>query len=138
MGKRNKIRYQSKPKDKVCITLTGNIHLKYEDDEAIDAAKRGDLLVYPCNEALNSTRVGEYYSTGFAGYFKVDVFEGNVWCPVLLHGIFLHRENHFSKSECPIDTYRLCRELLAPWAGKTLVRTYREHYEPEDSEPSET
>ncbi len=134
MGKRNKIRYVAKPKDKVIIVLTGQLYLKYddEDDIAAESAKRGDMLVYPCNDALNSTRLGDYGNTGFSGYFKVDVFEGNVWCPVLLDGIFDHRENHFSKSECPIDTYDLIAETLVTLAGRTLVRTYREHYELEE------
>ena len=139
MAKRNKIRYQSKPKDKVIITLTGAIYLRYEDDEAIEQPVKGDVMVYPYNDALNSTRQGDYYSTGFSGYFKVDVFEGNVWCLVLLNDIFPHQEHHFSKSECPIDTFNLCAEILRGLAGKRLVRTYREHYEldmEDDAPPS--
>ncbi len=139
MGKRNKIRYQSKPKDKVTIVLTGQVFLKYQDDDAIDLAKKGDMLVYPCNDALNSTRLGDYGSTGFSGYFKVDVFEGNVWCPVLLNDIFMHKEHYFSKTECPIDTYELCADILRSFIGTTLVRTYREHYElhTESDEPND-
>jgi hypothetical protein len=132
MGKRNKIRYQSKPKDPVIITLTGNVFLRYEDEEAIDKAVRGDLLVYPCNDALNSNRQGDYTSTGFTGYFKVDVFEGNVWCPLILTTVFPGNEHHFGKKECPIDTYGLCAEILKAMAGRQLVRTYREHYELEE------
>jgi len=138
MGKRNKIRYQSKPKNKVRMILTGQVFLKFEDDEKIPSAVKGDMLVYPCNDLLNTTRVGDYYSTGFSGYFKVDVYEGNVWCPIIANTIFLEKENHFSKSECPIDTYNLCAEMLRGLGGKTLVRTYREHYVPEevaDEEP---
>ena len=134
MGKRNKIRYQSKHKDKVTIVLTGEIYLKYAEDDAIDAAKKGDMLVHPCNDSLNSTRVGDYYATGFSGYFKADVFEGNVWCPIILSEIFAGRENHFSKTECPIDTYGLCKGILETLRGRTLKRTYREHYEL-DEEP---
>jgi hypothetical protein len=134
MGKRNKIRYQSKAKDKVCITLTGQVYLQYEDEEAIEQARKGDLLVYPFDDALSSTRQGDYYATGFSGYFKVNVFEGNVWCLVLVNDIFPHSEHHFSKKECPIDTYRLCAKILRSLAGKTLVRSYREHYALEDSE----
>jgi len=132
MGKRNKIRYQSKQKDPVIITLTGNVYLRYEDEEAIESAHKGDLLVYPCNDALNSTRQGDYYSTGFSGYFKVDVFEGNVWCPIIMTTVFPANEHHFGKKECPIDTYRLCLDMLKALAGRRLTRTYREHYELED------
>ena len=133
MGKRNKIRYQSKPKDKVTLVATGTLYLKYEDDDAMDAAKKGDLLVFPCNDALNTTRQGDYGSTGFSGYFKVDIFEGNVWCPVLLTGVFPDKQHYFSKSECPIDTYNLCAETLLALAGRVFVRTYREHYELEEA-----
>jgi hypothetical protein len=133
-GKRNKIRYQSKPKEKVRIILTGNVYLRYVDDEAIEQPKRGDLQVFPCNDALNSTRQGEYDRTGFAGYFKVDVFEGNVWCPVLVGELFPQREHYFSKSECPIDTYALCEGILKAMKDTALVRSYREHYGPEEKE----
>jgi len=133
-GRRNKVRYQSKPKEKVRITLTGQVYLRYVDEEAIEQPKRGDMLVYPCNDALNTTRQGDYDATGFSGYFKVDVFEGNVWCPVIATSIFPDKENHFSKTECPIDTYELCLESLRAMTGKNLVRTYREHYIPEDAQ----
>jgi hypothetical protein len=137
MGKRNKIRYQSKPKPRVTLALSGKVYLRYVDDEAIAAAGKGDAMVYPYNEALNSLRQGDYGSTGFAGYFKVDVHDGREWRLVLLNDIFPHRENHFSKSEYPIDTYRLCREILEGMQGKTLLRTYREHYAPEGAAESE-
>lgn len=134
MGKRNKIRYQAKVKDKVLLTISGNVYLRYEEEEEIEAAKKGDLLVYPQNESLNTTREGDYYSTGFSGYFKVDVNDGKQWCAVLLNDIFPDKENHFAKSELPIDTYGICKEILITWAGKRLERTYREHYQPEESE----
>ena len=136
MAKRNKVRYQTKHKDKITIVLTGNVYLEYVDDEALETPLRGDLKVFPQNDALNTTRVGEYDSTGFSGYFKIDVFEGNVWCPVLVHDVFPDREHHFSKSECPIDTYRLCEEMLKAMAGKSLMRTYREHYTTDDVVPT--
>lgn len=133
MGKRNKIRYQSKDKPKVSLTLSGNVYLEYVDDEALEQPAKGDLKVYPFNDLLNGPRAGEYESTGFTGYFKADVYDGWGWRLVLLGDIFPHHENHFSKSERPIDTYALCRGLLAQLAGKQLVRTYREHYELEDA-----
>jgi hypothetical protein len=127
--KRNKIRYKSEPVRRIEIILTGNVFLHYVDDEAIETAKKGDLQVYAYNEALNSSRMGDYGSTGFSGYLKTDVFDGKKWCLVLLEEIFTHRENHFSKKERPIDTYGLCREILEKLAGRILLRTYREHYE---------
>jgi len=126
--KRNKIRYQSKPKDKVYLMPNGRVFLKYVDDESIDRAKKGDLMLYPYNDALNSNRLGEYESTGYVGYFKVDVFDGKQWCLVLVNDIFIHSEQHFSKKERPIDTYAVCKAVLEQLKDKPLLRTYREHY----------
>lgn len=133
-GKRNKIRYKSAPIERKAITLSGEVYLQYEDDDAIEQAKKGDLKLYPMNDSLNGMRLGEYGSTGFSGYFKVDVYDGRQWCLLLLNDIFMHRENHFSKSERPIDTYGFCAEILKSRAGSNVVRTYREHYMPEDGE----
>lgn len=138
MGKRNKIRYQAEKKPKITIVLTGQVLLRYVDDEAIELAKKGDLMVYPNNDALNSNRMGDYESTGFSGYFKVDVHDGREWQPVIISGIFSNHENHFAKSERPIDTYNICHEILVQLSGKSLLRTYREHYTPDEEEqPSE-
>lgn len=129
MAKRNKITYQVKEKTKVTMQLTGVVYLQYVDDEAALSAQKGDVLVYANNEALHTTKQGEYHSTGFTGYFKVDVSDGKIWQPLLLNDIFKENENHFAKSERPIDTYHLCEEILRSLAGATLERTYREHYQ---------
>lgn len=131
MSKNNKLRYQVKDKPKVTIILTGVVFLQYVDDEAALQAQKGDLLVYAYNEALNTTRQGEYNNTGFTGYFKADVCDGKVWQPLLLGEIFKDHEQYFSKSERPIDTYNLCAEILRNKIGMTLIRTYREHYQPD-------
>ncbi|NCY24512.1 MAG: hypothetical protein EBX37_06515 [Alphaproteobacteria bacterium] len=137
-GKRNKIRYTAEVKHRKKLVLTGTVFLRYEDDEEdIQQAKPGDLLVYPQNEALNTTRQGDYRASGFSGYFKVDVAEGKVWCPLLLTGIFDGKENHFSKTEHPMDTFQLCGEMLVALAGRTVSRTYREHYELMDEDAQE-
>ena len=128
MSKRNKVRYQSKPVVRKSIVLTGQVYLQYRDDEAIAQAKKGDLMVYPYNEALSTTQQGAYDRTGFSGYFKADVHDGFNWCLVLVNDIFTAREHHFSKSERPIDTFMLCEGMLRALAGKPLHRTYREHY----------
>ncbi|MBY0407013.1 MAG: hypothetical protein K2Q01_04925, partial [Rickettsiales bacterium] len=80
-----------------------------------------------------------YQVKGNAGYFKLDVHEGNVWCLVLIHNIFPRREHYFSKTEYPLDTFQLIGEMLVALEGKTLTRTYREHYEllEEDNEEPE-
>lgn len=129
MGKRNKVRYTSKPKDRKTLVLTGKVYLKYEDDDADTAqAVKGDLLCYPCNELANIIADTGYGVRGPAGYFKVDVFEGNVWCLVLVNDIFPENEHHFTKTEYPIDTFNLIGEMLVALEGRTLERTYREHY----------
>lgn len=132
--KRNKIRYQSTPKTPVIIVASGNVYLLYVDDDAIAAAQKGDMMVYPFNDALNSTALGAYDRTGFSGYFKVDICDGKKWCPVLVQEIFPDNMHYFSKKERPEDTYALCREILTGWAGKPFARTYREHYAPGSDE----
>ncbi len=132
-GKRNKVRYQSTPKKRVEIILTGMVYLMFRDEDAIATAQKGDLLVFPNNEALHTNRQGEYEATGFTGYFKVDVCSGKEWLPVLIQSIFPEHENHFSKSERPIDTFNLIAEILEGMKEKTLLRTYREHFIPEDA-----
>jgi len=137
MAKKNKVRYKAKELTHVLITLTGKCFLMYRDDADALAAQKGDVLIYPCNDALNTIRQGEYESTGFAGYFKVDVSDGKAWQPVLLQEIFPGKENHFAKRECPIDTYVLCEDMLRQMQGKQLRRTYREHYELFEEEAEE-
>jgi hypothetical protein len=131
-GKRNKVRYTSSPKEWPPIIMTGNSFLQYEQDEEALLAVKGDVLIYPCNGALTTTKQGDYHSTGFVGYFKLDVHDGREWRPVLVNTIFTEGEHHFSKTECPIDTYNLCLDILKNFAGKPLQRTYREHYEYEE------
>jgi hypothetical protein len=131
---KRKLTYQSKPVKKILIPISGQVYLQYENDEEISFAKRGDLMLHPRCDALHTTRQGDYFSTGVSGYFKVDVHDGKQWCAVLIQDIFPGREHHFSKMECPIDTYELCAGMLKAMAGKNLMRTYREHYAPEDAD----
>lgn len=138
MGKRNKIRYQAEKKPRIPLVLSGNVFLRYADEDAIEAAGKGDLQLFPNNDALNSTRLGEYESTGFSGYFKLDVYDGRNWQPVILTELFPGRENHFTKTERPLDTYHLCADMLSQHAGKALLRTYREHYIMGDEESNAT
>jgi hypothetical protein len=128
MGKR-KVTYKTNEKPRHLLVLTGRIFLQYVDDEIALEAQKGDLLVFANNEALHTTHLGEYERTGFTGYFKVDVSDGKIWQPLIINEVFKNRENHFCRTERPIDTYNLCCETLRALAGKTLLRTYREHYE---------
>ena len=120
--------YQSKDRPAKELVLSGKVFLRYEDDEAIESAGKGDLVVYPINDSLNGARLGAYEEVGFVGYFKVEVYDGASWCLVRLNEIFPAKEHHFGKKERPCDTYALCLDILEALKGKTLLRTYREHY----------
>lgn len=134
MGKRNKIRYQRHEKNQPVIQLTGNVWLQHYHDDEITQAQKGDLMLFPSCDALHNERLGDYESRGLAGYFKVDVADGKTWQAVLLTDIFPNREHHFSKTEQPFDTYQLCADILSSLKGRTLKRTYREHYELQEKE----
>ena len=139
MGKKNKIRYTAKEKPKQTIILSGQIGLQYVDDEPLAAPKKGDLALFPKCDAWHEAEEVQYTTTGFSGYFKVDVWDGKKWCPVVLSELFPRKEHYFSKKEQAMDCYQLCRELLLEHQGKNLVRTYREHYElMEDTDESNT
>jgi len=128
MGKR-KVSYTSTPKQRAEITLTGNVYLQYRDEEEVLQTQKGDLLLFPECKQLHTNYLAEYDRTGFTGYYRVDVYDGFEWRAVILNEIFENREHHFSRTERPIDTYNLCREMLVALTGKNLTRTYREHYE---------
>ena len=131
MKKRLK-RYTSSPKIYPPILMSGVVFLKYENDEDIEKAGKGDVMLYLNMDNSPRARVwGNYHDTGYAG---ADVFDGKFWKPLSLQEFFPGKENHFSKTERPIDTYHLCRETLTAKAGSTLKRTYREHYELEEAE----
>ncbi len=127
MAKRHKRRYQSAPVNTPKIILTGRVWLQYRE-EPEDQPEKGDMLVFPSAEALNTIRQGEYDSTGVAGYFKVDVWDGKQWCPIILDSLFDTKQHYFRKHECPIDTYELIAPLLKSYSGREIQRTYREHY----------
>lgn len=128
MGKKNKIRYTSSPKNRPGIVLTGNVFLQYRDEERA-VSQRGDLLLFAECKQLHTNYLGEYERTGFTGYFKVDVFDGKDWQAVILNEIFQHHEHHFGRKERSIDVFKRCEEILLGLKGRTLSRTYREHYE---------
>ena len=87
------------------------------------------MLVFAECRALHTNHLGEYERTGLSGYFKVDIFDGKEWRPVILNEIFNDKEHHFNRRDRPLDTYLLCKEKLEKLRDKNLQRTYREHYE---------
>lgn len=129
MGKRNKIRYTSTEKIKRRITITGTVFLQYEDSDIdIAAAEKGDFLLLPQNDALQTNKQGDYRSRGHAGYFRAEIFDGKFFKPVQFNSICKNREQYFTKSEHPLDTFKLCGEILIKLAGRQLIQTYRDHY----------
>lgn len=128
MTRHNKKHYQRAEKNRPQLIFTGIIYLQYRDDESVAPPGKGDMKLFPSVEALHTIRQGDYWSTGTAGYFRVDIFDGREWRPVLLTDLFPEREHHFRKTECPIDTFELCSERLAAFTGRSFLRTYREHY----------
>ncbi|MBV8939789.1 MAG: hypothetical protein JO089_08150 [Alphaproteobacteria bacterium] len=126
--KHNKKRYQAHAKPAVIIHCTGRVYLRYRDEEEIARATKGDLMLFPSVEALQTLHQGEYGLRGYAGYFKLDVFDGKSWQPVRLTDVFRGREHYFGKGERPADTAAVCEEALAALGNFALKRTYREHY----------
>ena len=129
MGKKNKIRYVSKDKPKKLIEISGAIGLQYIDEEQLSSPAKGDLKLFPKCDELHEAYFAQYDATGFSGYFKVDIWDGYKWCPVVLAEIFPRRDHYFSKKEMPIDCYHLCCDILLELKGQKLAKTYREHYE---------
>lgn len=129
MAKRNKKRYQVRERDDVLLTTSGRCFLEYVDEEALEAPGKGDFKFFPSVEALQTIYQGDYTRMGYAGYFRVDVWDGRSWCPVILTTLFEGHEHHFSKTERPLDTYALCKERVEARGVLTLRRTYREHWE---------
>jgi hypothetical protein len=74
--------------------------------------------------------MGRLDETGYAGYFKVEVYDGRDWKLVLAQEFFSDNEHKFTKKERPIDTYYILEEILQSYAGTMLTKTYREHYKP--------
>ncbi len=127
--KHNKKRYQATPKPTHPIVISGRVFLMYQDDEDMEKAARGDLRLHPSTKELHDVYQGSYDTTGFDGYFRVDVCSGKDWLPVILQSLFPGREHHFGKHECAIDVYEMIKPQLEALRGRTLERTYREHYE---------
>lgn len=134
VGRKNKIRYVAKDKPKKLIGISGVIGLLYADDAQLDAPEKGDFKVFPKCEELHEAYFAQYEALGFSGYFKVDVWDGRSWCPVVLAEIFPERTHYFGKKDLPIDCYHLCYDVLHTLKGRQLARTYREHYELVDDE----
>lgn len=133
MTKHNKKHYQSKAKDLRKIILTGRVWLEFRDDEMMEQmpAKQmlGDCRARPHYDLPVEASEELYDCIGLRGYFKVDVCDGFRWHPMLLRDVFEDREHHFHKTECPRDRFVWCEERLQSLRGRSVMQSYREHYE---------
>ncbi|MBN8828474.1 MAG: hypothetical protein J0H68_07190 [Sphingobacteriia bacterium] len=116
---------RGKPKDIKHIVLSGKLFLKYVDDQVLP--ENGDVL-FVLNNDSTSVYKGTYYSTGYAGFFKIFVFDGRIWQHLIENEFFENKENYFSKKEKPIDAFYICEEIMRSKIGTLVYKTYREHY----------
>lgn len=131
MGQKRKKRYKSKPNPWPKIIMTGRAGLKFWDDFTLDKNTVGDLqfFMFNCTIGRSEEEPG-YDHIGGSGYIKARVYDGKEWQILIMDDLFPERTHHFSKKEMPIDTFILCRDIVAELEGTQLQRTYRMHYEP--------
>ncbi|MCC2646551.1 MAG: hypothetical protein K0R02_616 [Rickettsiaceae bacterium] len=109
------------------IITSGNVYIKYEDEDCIAKAQIGDIKLYLNNDAT-STIVGDYENMKFSGYFKCKIFDGLVWHHMDITEICTRGENKFAKKQKPIDTAYLCKSIIEQHKGTILNKTYRGHF----------
>jgi hypothetical protein len=108
------------------LIMSGNVYLKYEDDEALESPEKGDLYLYLNTENTDKTPIkGDYFRTGYAGYFKAEIFDGKEWQLITVTDFCEDKEHYFHKSERSIDTYHLCSEILRSAEGTEVFKGYR-------------
>lgn len=108
------------------LFMTGKVYLKYEDDELIGKPEKGDVYLYINTDSSDRVPIkGNYFVTGYAGYFRADIYDGKAWQVMDINDFLEEKENYFSKTECSIDTFRLCQEILQEKAGTELYKGYR-------------
>ena len=111
------------------LTLSGNVYLKYRDEEEISKPQVGDIYLYLHNEEeLYPIILNEYQSKGYKGYFKPKIYDGRDWCFIDSLDFFEDRLHQFSKTDICFYTFELCQDRLIQAAGTKVYRTYREHY----------
>ena len=129
MTKRNKMRYKTKGNQFPRIVLTGKLYLRHRDVEIMGEAVKGDMEVFLNTDVFKfNIHIGDYEAMGLEGYLKANVSDGKGWKPMSLEELFDDRQHYFGKRERPIDTFTVCAPILSSFAGRELLRTYREHY----------
>ena len=108
------------------LTISGNVYLKYEDGEAMEAPLVGDIFLYLSTENTDKVLIkGDYFRTGYAGYFKADIFDGKEWQLLHVPDFCEDKEHYFSKSERSIDRYQFCSDYFRKHEGSVVYKTYR-------------
>jgi hypothetical protein len=135
MGTKRKVRYKSSYKESgsafPTLALTGRSFLLHEEEVEPESLQRGDVLFYIFGDTSGRERDNPLYElTGGAGYLKSMVYDGKEWQFLLMDQIFANREHHYSKTERPLDTFTICKDVIAAHAGAVMERKYRQHYEP--------
>ena len=115
-------------KDKKKLIISGLSFLELRDDEKIAEATAGDVFFHADVEGMHYPNDGTYAFKGYKGSFRMRIFDGNIWAFLSPPEFFVAKENHFSKSEYPINCYLLCADIIKKFAGTTIYRTYRDHY----------
>ncbi len=139
MGHKRKVRYKSSYKETgssfPSLSLTGRCFLLHAEEAETDQLQRGDVLFYLHGDSSGRERDTPLYDlTGGAGYLKSMVYDGKEWQFLLMDQIFAGREHHYSKTERPLDTYAICKEIISRNVGEVMERKYRQHYEPIEKE----
>ncbi len=132
MGHKRKLRYQSKGNQYPTLELTGRSYLLHEESTYHDdGLQKGDVLFYLHGDTAGRERDDPKYDlTGGAGYLKAMVYDGKDWQFMLMDDIFAGREHHYAKTERPLDTFSVCKEIILASKGTVMQRKYRQHYEP--------
>lgn len=120
------------------LTLSGNVYLHHHHTEEIANPKKGDVYLYLNDDkALYPVIMSDYRIKGYKGYFKIKIYDGNIWCLLNSLDFFEDRLHQFSKHEISFYIYSLCQERLQEYSQTTVYRTYRDHYTIQKHVPGE-
>ena len=113
------------------ITMTGKTYIKYLDD--LHRAALGDVLLYLNDDAINPFP-GDYENLTDSGYIKAKIHDGVAWQHIDIGDFCTDRENKFAKKQRSLDSAHLCRSIMEGSKGIIMLRTYRGHFERDQSE----
>jgi hypothetical protein len=119
---------RGRAKNQKKLVISGTIFLDLESEDQLLTPEAGDVLFYIEVEGPFYPNDGTYSFNGYKGCFRMRVFDGKIWGFLNPQEFFPNKENHFAKSEYPINCYNLCSEIMKKFAGTTIYRTYRDHY----------